>query len=79
MAKNFALIVGASGEIGQTISRKLAEAGWSLYLHYASNERFVKLLLDDLTLAYPAQEFILVQANLLEVEAVEHMAASIFL
>ena len=26
MAKNFALIVGASGEIGQTISRKLAEA-----------------------------------------------------
>ncbi|MEE1525370.1 MAG: 3-oxoacyl-ACP reductase, partial [Lacticaseibacillus paracasei] len=29
-----ALIIGASGDIGQAVAAKLAAAGWSLYLHY---------------------------------------------
>ena len=29
MSKKFALVVGASGEIGNTICYSLAEAGWS--------------------------------------------------
>lgn len=76
--KRFSLVLGASGAIGSSIARELAEDGWSLYLQYNSHQQPVKELLEELTIAYPAQEFMLIQANLLDVEAAEIIANSIF-
>ncbi|MEG0471511.1 MAG: SDR family oxidoreductase [Solibacillus sp.] len=61
--KKFALVCGASGEIGQSICQKLAEGGWSLYLHYNANVEQVKMLLEQLVVRYPKQEFIIVHAD----------------
>ena len=33
-----ALVMGASGDIGEAICRALAKDGWSLYCHYHRNE-----------------------------------------
>ncbi|QFF98594.1 SDR family NAD(P)-dependent oxidoreductase [Psychrobacillus glaciei] len=78
MSKKFALVVGASGEIGHSISYQLAEAGWSLYLHFASNEARIKRLLQDLEASYPEQEFMLIQADMRHAASVEILASAIF-
>lgn len=78
MDKRFALVVGASGEIGIAVSHSLAELGWSLYLHFASNKEKTDELLATLNLAYPEQEFISIQADLSDSNAIEIMANSIF-
>ncbi|MBD7942633.1 SDR family oxidoreductase [Psychrobacillus sp. Sa2BUA9] len=78
MDKRFALVVGASGEIGIAVSHSLAESGWSLYLHFASNKEKMDELLTTLNLAYPEQEFISIQADLSDSNAIEIMANSIF-
>ncbi|MEK3974600.1 elongation factor P 5-aminopentanone reductase [Psychrobacillus sp. FSL K6-1267] len=78
MDKRFALVVGASGEIGIAVSHSLAESGWSLYLHFASNKEKMDELLATLNLAYPEQEFISIQADLSDSNAIEIMANSIF-
>ncbi|WP_144511227.1 elongation factor P 5-aminopentanone reductase [Bacillus sp. FJAT-22090] len=78
MNKKFALVVGASGEIGNTICRSLADTGWSLYLHYANNKASVSTLINELEKLYPAQEFMLIQADMRESDSLEKMANSIF-
>lgn len=78
MNKKFALVVGASGEIGHAISYKLADAGWSLYLHYASNKELIKRLIEKLEETYPESEFISVQADMRDAESVEKLSSSIF-
>lgn len=78
MAKKFALVVGASGEIGIATSLSMAEAGWSLYLHFASNKGKVDELIVALTLAYPEQEFIPIQANLIDNSSIEVIVNSIY-
>ena len=40
----YALVMGSSGDIGASSAKKLAQKGWSLYLHYNQNrERIEKL------------------------------------
>lgn len=78
MAKKFALVVGASGEIGIATSLSMAEAGWSLYLHFASNKEKVDELVVALNLAYPEQEFIPIQADLLDPSEIEVIVNSIY-
>lgn len=58
------LITGASGTIGQAIARKLAESGYSLYLHFHQNRKSVAELASALEKAYPDQVFSCVQADL---------------
>lgn len=60
--KKFALITGASGGIGQAVSVKLAEEGYSLYLHYNHNMEGINRLLDSLQRF--GGEYIPVQADL---------------
>ena len=79
MSKKFALVVGASGEIGEAICRCLAQTGWSLYLHYASNNERITKLFNELTNSFPEQEFSVIQADLRKSESVEKLAESIFM
>ncbi|USK51716.1 SDR family oxidoreductase [Bacillus sp. CMF12] len=60
--RKFALITGASGGIGQEISIKLAEEGYSLYLHYNQNKQSINSLLDRLQTF--DGEYIPIQADL---------------
>ena len=76
--KKFALVCGASGEIGQSICRKLAEDGWSLYLHYNASRQTVQMLLEQLVVCYPKQEFLIVQADFSLDDGAQTLASQIF-
>lgn len=78
MSKKFALVVGASGEIGNTICRSLADTGWSLYLHYANNKGQIDVLLNELEQLYPLQEFMLIQADMRKSDSLEKMVNVIY-
>jgi 3-oxoacyl-[acyl-carrier protein] reductase len=61
--QRYAVILGASGEIGQAICRNLAALGWSLYLHYNENKSEVENLQATLSKQFPGLTFIIVQAD----------------
>ena len=52
-----AVVLGASGEIGQAICRNLAASGWSLYLHFNKNEDKAERLQLELRTNYPQLQF----------------------
>lgn len=74
--KRFAVIMGASGEIGQSIAEQLAEDGWSLYLHYHSTP--VSSLAERLEKKFAFQEFIPVPADFAENNGGKVLASTIF-
>ncbi len=76
--KKFALVLGASGEIGHAICRSLAEDGWSLYMHYSQNLPAAQTLYDFLSNNFPAQEFMLVQGDFSTSTGADMVAAQIF-
>ncbi|MEK5039483.1 elongation factor P 5-aminopentanone reductase [Sporosarcina sp. FSL K6-3457] len=69
--RTYCVVLGASGGIGEAISRKLAEAGWSLYLHYNNNAVQVKDLQRELSTAYPHADFQIVQADFSTVDGAD--------
>ncbi|PID02843.1 3-ketoacyl-ACP synthase [Sporosarcina sp. P2] len=73
----FALVLGASGGIGEVICKQLAKAGWSLYMHYNANENQLDLLRYELEENYPNQQFRSVQADFRVELAAEKLAGSI--
>lgn len=72
----FALITGASGEIGSATAQYLAGEGYSLYLHYHRNEEAVVRLRDGLR-GDGGQTFEVIQADLSVEDGVEHLVKSI--
>lgn len=74
--KKFALVCGASGEIGTAICKELASQGWSLYMHY--NKTSIHELSNDLANEFKGQEFIPVQADFTSQKAATHLASQLF-
>ncbi|WP_033543361.1 elongation factor P 5-aminopentanone reductase [Planococcus sp. CAU13] len=74
--KKFALVMGASGELGDSIARTLAASGWSLYLHW--NTKPPAGLAADLKMAYPHLEFIGIQADFSRADAYRQLAGQVF-
>lgn len=73
----YAVVLGATGGIGQAICHQLAASGWALYLHYNKNEAAVKKLQMELMQHYPELEFIVVQADFLANDGAEILAKKV--
>lgn len=73
MGKNV-LIVGASGDIGSSIAKKLAASGYHLILHYNQASDKIKEIQEHI---HPAQILLVVQADLRMRNAVEEMLKQI--
>ena len=76
--KKFALVLGASGEIGRAICRSLADDGWSIYIHFSNNEKAAQALYCSLSENFPAQEFMLVQGDFSKISGAKSLASQIF-
>ncbi|MFJ8459893.1 elongation factor P 5-aminopentanone reductase [Lysinibacillus xylanilyticus] len=76
--KKFALVLGASGEIGRAICRSLADDGWSIYIHFSNNEKAAQALYGSLSENFPAQEFMLVQGDFSKISGAQSLASQIF-
>lgn len=74
----WALILGASGDIGQSVARDLASKGWSLYLHYYQNQARISDLITDLSESYPKQDFLAIQYDLCNGENLAAIMDNIF-
>ncbi|MBD8013946.1 elongation factor P 5-aminopentanone reductase [Planococcus wigleyi] len=74
--KRFAVLLGASGEIGESIAHQLAKSGWSLYLHWNSNP--ASRLAARLTEQYPAQEFVPIQADFADEAGAGQLAGNVY-
>jgi 3-oxoacyl-[acyl-carrier protein] reductase len=74
--KKFVLITGASGAIGQAIAYRLAEEGYSLYLHYRSNLHAIQSLMVKLE-AFDG-DYMPVQADLSEPGGYKKLVSQIF-
>jgi len=73
----YALIMGSSGDIGASSAKKLAQKGWSLYLHYNRNRERIEKLRTELVEKYPKQDFIPIKFDM-EHDSVDDLTKQIF-
>lgn len=74
----WALIIGASGDIGTQTAQDLAQAGWSLYLHFFKSKQKCQKLQAKLAQTYPKQDFLLIQADLTKKTAAQKISSQLF-
>lgn len=74
----FALIMGASGDIGKAIALELANDGWSLYLHYNRGKQNVVELLTHLREQFPKQDFMGLYMDMRKEETVTEVVQNLF-
>lgn len=75
---NYALIIGASGDIGGAVARQLAREGWSLYCHYYQGAARVKNLTEQLKKEYPKQDFFSLSWDMRTAEGLPTLVAQLF-
>ncbi|MFJ7933204.1 elongation factor P 5-aminopentanone reductase [Sporosarcina sp. NPDC096371] len=75
--RTYCVVLGASGGIGEVISRTLAAAGWSLHLHYHENSLQADRLRSELSAAYPESDFRVVQSDFGSVNGAETLAKQV--
>lgn len=75
---NFALIMGASGDIGAAIAKDLAKAGWSLYLHCHTDFTSIEEQAKEYQRKYPKQDFFTLQLDMTDEAEIPTFLASIF-
>ncbi|WJY28675.1 MULTISPECIES: elongation factor P 5-aminopentanone reductase [Sporosarcina] len=76
MTRRRALILGASGGIGQAICRRLAADGWSLCMQYNTNGSAAADLRDSLQQEHPDGEFVCMQADFTAKGAADALATA---
>ncbi|MEK4030129.1 MULTISPECIES: SDR family oxidoreductase [Bacillaceae] len=74
--KKYALVTGASGGIGEEISRKLAKEGWNLYLQYYKGKEKIKSLQKELE--NMGAEVIPIQADLTSAAGAHFLSSQLF-
>lgn len=78
MKSNYALIMGASGDIGSACARKLAASGWSLYCHYHQNQEKNEQLIQELAQQYPEQDFFSLSLDMSKSDDIDRFIAQLF-
>lgn len=73
-----ALIMGASGDIGAGIAQELAESGWSLYLHYHTDDKSIERQLQIYRLSFPKQDFFGIKLDMTDELGIEAFVGNIF-
>ncbi|WP_125704044.1 elongation factor P 5-aminopentanone reductase [Lacticaseibacillus daqingensis] len=76
--RRWALIMGASGDIGTSVARQLGAQGWSLYLHYHRNATQATALAAELAAAYPQQDFLPLAYDLTDPDHLDQVVAQLF-
>ncbi|WP_342512538.1 SDR family oxidoreductase [Sporosarcina sp. FSL K6-1522] len=77
MERHYCVVLGASGGIGEAICRSLAASGWSLYLHFHSNQERVAHLQAELTEMFPQSDFQAVQADFTKIDGADELAKQV--
>lgn len=75
---NYALVLGASGDIGRACAMSLAAEGWSLYCHYYQNQESNLQLVKSLQEAYPEQDFFSVSMDMRDETQVPQLMSQLF-
>ncbi|MDR0922082.1 MAG: SDR family oxidoreductase [Lactobacillales bacterium] len=73
-----AVVMGASGGIGEAIVRSLAKEGYSVVCHYHSNQKKVLNLVEELAVTYPQQDFFMVPLDMLAEEEIPNFISQLF-
>lgn len=77
MDRKYCVVLGASGEIGRAICEELAAIGWSIFIHYHSQETQAKLLQESLMEKYPTQDFVCIQADFTKQQAASELICQV--